>query len=266
MLFTELPLLARPLAARRHGFDAIELWWPFDSAVPSAGEVQKLVGAVNDSGVRLIALNFFAGDRAAGERGIVCRPERVHEFRDNLAVVAEIGERLGCRAFNALYGNVYAGEDPSVARRTAVANLSAAAAVVDAFGGVIVLEALSDPQPYPLRTSQDVFDVIDAVRETHDRRNLKMLADVYHLSTNGEDIDALFSHRLGDVGHVQIADAPGRHEPGTGTLPIRRYLRLLDEVGYPGWIGLEYTPSARTSDSLRWLAAEYGDDFEGRDT
>lgn len=265
MLFTELPLLSRPLAARRHGFDAIELWWPFDSAVPSGREVEEFVSAVSDAGVRLVALNFFAGDRAAGERGIVCRPERMHEFRDNLAVVAEIGERLGCRTFNALYGNIYPGEDPSVACRVAAANLAAAAAAVDDFGGVIVLEALSDPQPYPLRTSDDVIGVIDAVRETHDCRNLRMLADIYHLSTNGDDIEALFVHRLGDVGHVQIADAPGRHEPGTGTLPIQYYLRLLNEGGYPGWIGLEYMPTARTPDSLRWLAAECEDDAEVSD-
>jgi len=255
MLFTEHPLLKRPSAARACGFDGVEFWWPFESAVPQGHDVDAFVSAMDASGVRLIALNFFAGDRAAGERGIVCRPDRVHEFRANLAVVAELGQRLGCRTFNALYGNIAPGDDASAARRTAVANLDAAAAAVDQFGGVIVLEPLSDPHPYPLRTSSDVLDVITTVRQSSGCRNLKVLADIYHLATNGDDIDFLFNSRLGEIGHVQIADAPGRHEPGTGTLPIRHYLRLLDDVDYAGWIGLEYAPTGQTAESLQWMGS-----------
>jgi hydroxypyruvate isomerase len=105
ILFTELPLLERPAAAKAAGFDAVEFWWPFARAVPGEAEVDAFVSAVANAGVRLAGLNFLAGDMPAGDRGLVSWPARAREFRDNVPVVVEIGERLGCSAFNALYGN-----------------------------------------------------------------------------------------------------------------------------------------------------------------
>ena len=113
ILFTELPLHERPGAARSAGFDAVELWWPFAVAVPGDREVDALVRAIQDAGVALVGLNFFAGDMPGGDRGLVSWPDRAAEFRDNVEVTVGIGERLGCRAFNALYGNRVEGADPA---------------------------------------------------------------------------------------------------------------------------------------------------------
>src|SRR5215472_1585289 len=105
ILFTELPLLQRPNAVREAGFDTAEYWWPFTAAVPGDHEVDAFVSSLRNAGVRLVGLNFFAGDMPAGDRGLLSWPGRAAEFRDNVEVVVAIGEQLGCRAFNALYGN-----------------------------------------------------------------------------------------------------------------------------------------------------------------
>ncbi|HEV3495876.1 MAG TPA: TIM barrel protein, partial [Actinomycetes bacterium] len=126
ILFTELPLLERPAAARTAGFGAVELWWPFPRAVPSDAEVEALVRSVTDAGVRLVGLNFFAGDLAVGDRGLVSWPGRAAEFRDNLEATVGIGERLGCRAFNALYGNRVEGADPAAQDELATEHLAMA--------------------------------------------------------------------------------------------------------------------------------------------
>jgi hydroxypyruvate isomerase len=105
MLFTELPLLERPAAAAAEGFDAVEFWWPFDRAVPADKDVDAFVAAVEDAGVQLVGLNTFAGNMLGGDRGLVSWPARSSEFRDNIDVTVSLGSRLGCRAFNALYGN-----------------------------------------------------------------------------------------------------------------------------------------------------------------
>src|SRR5215203_6462629 len=126
ILFSVLPLLERPASARQAGFDAVEFWWPFATAVPSDREVDEFVRAVGDAGVRLVGLNFFAGDMPGGDRGLVSWPARSGEFRDNVEVTIGIGERLGCRAFNALYGNRVDGADPAAQDDLAVENLAIA--------------------------------------------------------------------------------------------------------------------------------------------
>ena len=127
ILFTELPLLERPAAAKQAGFDAVEFWWPWPVAVPSDAEVDAFVGAVTDAGVQLVGLNFFAGDMPGGDRGLVSWPARSTEFRDNIDVTIGIGERLGCRAFNALYGNRVDDARPTSRTRSPAENLALAA-------------------------------------------------------------------------------------------------------------------------------------------
>ena len=148
ILFTELPLLDRPQAAKDAGFDAVEFWWPWSVAVPTDAEIAQFVTAINDAGVSLVGLNFFAGDMPGGDRGLVSWPARSAEFRDNIDVTLGVGEQLGCRAFNALYGNRVAGADPRDQDDLAVQNLARAAALLD---GTVVLEPLSGADRYPLR-------------------------------------------------------------------------------------------------------------------
>jgi len=256
ILFTELPLLERPAAAREAGFEAVEFWWPFAGAVPADRDVDAFVAAVRDSGVQLVGLNFFAGAMTAGDRGLVSWPARSREFRDNVAVVAAIGAATGCRAFNALYGNRVDDADDAAQDELGTENLALAAGAVASIGGTVLVEAVSGPQPYPLRTAADAIAAIDRVRRQGGVENVSFLADLYHLSVNGDDLDRVVTSYPGRIGHVQIADAPGRHEPGTGTLDLDRYLGLLERGGYRGWVGLEYVPSGASADSFGWLPRE----------
>jgi hydroxypyruvate isomerase len=256
ILFTELPLLERPAAAKEAGFDAVEFWWPFAVAVPADGEVEAFVRAVGDAGVRLVGLNFFAGDMPGGDRGLVSWPARSGEFRDNVEVTVGIGERLGCRAFNALYGNRVEGADPAAQDDLAVENLAFAGRAAARIGGAALVEPVSGAPRYPLRTAADAVGVIDRVAGETGVGNLGFLCDLYHLAVNGDDLDRVITTYGDRVAHVQIADAPGRHEPGTGTLDLDRYLGALTAAGYRGWVGLEYVPSRTSADSFAWLPRE----------
>jgi len=253
ILFTELPILERPAAARAAGFDAVEFWWPFATAAPADDEVEHFVSAVQDAGVRLVGLNFFAGDMPAGDRGLVSWPARSAEFVDNLDVAVGIGERLGTVAFNALYGNRVDGTAAREQDELAEQNLALAASAAARIGAVILLEPVSGAPRYPLLTAHDVVAVIERVERAGDSDNLRLLADLYHLTVNGDDVTAALTRYAGRVGHVQIADAPGRHEPGTGSIPLEGHLTALAAAGYTGWVGLEYVPSTTTEASLAWL-------------
>jgi hydroxypyruvate isomerase len=253
ILFTELPVLERPAAARQAGFGAVESWWPFDDAVPDDRAVDAFVAAIRDAGVQLVGLNFAAGDMPGGDRGLVSWAARSNEFRDNVDVTVGIGEQLGCRAFNALYGNRI---DDSTAEQQddlAVQNLALAAGAAGRIGGVVLVEPVSGAPRYPLRTASDVVVVIDRVHRAAGTENLLLLCDLYHLAVNGDDVDAAIDRYADRVGHVQIADAPGRNEPGTGELPLDRWLDALARAGYDGWVALEYKPSGTTVDSFGWL-------------
>jgi len=252
ILFTELPLLQRPAAAKAAGFDAVEFWWPFATAVPSDDEVDNFISAVQDAGVALVGLNFFAGDMPGGDRGLVSWPARSAEFRDNIPVVAAIGQRLGCTAFNALYGNRVSDATPEQQDDLAIENLTLAAKAAAPIGGTILVEPVSGPKSYPLRTAGDVVAVLDRVQAS----NVGLLCDLFHLANNGDDIDAALAAYGGRIAHVQIADHPGRGEPGSGTLDLDRYLNTIQGLGYSGHVSLEYVPTTTTIDSLRWLRQE----------
>ena len=256
ILFTELPLLERPAAAKAAGFDGVELWWPWPEAVPSDRDVDGLVRAVEDAGVQLVGLNFFAGDMPAGDRGLVSWPGREQEVRDNVDVTIGIGERLRCRAFIALYGNRVDGVAAAEHDDLAAQNLAHAGAAAARIGGTVLIEPVSGAPRYPLLTAADALVVIDRVRKTAGADNLGLLADLYHLAVNGDDVDRVIADHAHRVAHVQIADAPGRNEPGSGNLPLLRQLADLEAAGYRGWVGLEYKPSGASADSFGWVARE----------
>ncbi|MBF6172036.1 hydroxypyruvate isomerase family protein [Nocardia blacklockiae] len=253
ILFTELPLLDRPAAARAAGADAVEFWWPFATATPDDAEVEEFVRAVEQAGVRLVGLNLFAGDMPGGDRGLVSWPGREQEFADSVAVAARIGDRLGCRAFNALYGNRIDGVDPAAQDDLAVRNLAFAARALAGIGGTVLLEPVSGIAAYPLKSAADVVGVLDRVRAAQGAANLGLLADLYHLATNGDDLDKVVERYADRIAHVQIADAPGRHEPGTGALDLFGYVGKLAAAGYRGHVAAEYVPTGASADSLAWL-------------
>ena len=256
ILFTELPLLERPAAAKQAGFDAVEFWWPWPVAVPGGAEVDRFVTAIADAGVQMVGLNFAAGDMRSGDRGLVSWPARSSEFRDNVDVAVGIGERLGCRAFNALYGNRV--EDASVPEQDELAaeNLAIAARAAERIDGTVLVEPLSGAPRYPLRTARDVLAVVDRAAASGAVDNIRLLLDVYHLAVNGDDINAAIAAAAGRIGHVQIADAPGRHQPGTGDLDVGGCLERISATGYDGWVALEYQPSGPSAESFAWLPRE----------
>ncbi|GAB2911464.1 hydroxypyruvate isomerase family protein [Nonomuraea fastidiosa] len=233
ILFTGLPLLERPAAAAKAGFGAVELWWPFGGPDPSGAELAALRAAVEDAGVRLVALNFDAGDMAAGERGLLARPGGSARFQANVDAAVRLAGELGCTVLNALYGN-----DPGTDRDLAVANLRRAADAAADIGATVVVEALNGHENphYPITSSAAAFELIGQV----DRPNVAFLADLYHLHRMGEDVLALIDRHAGAFGHVQIADDPGRGAPGSGRMPYGEIFERLAAAGYRGHVGLEY--------------------------
>jgi hydroxypyruvate isomerase len=256
ILFTELPLLERPAAAAGEGFDAVEFWWPFDTAVPAEKDVDAFAAAIQDAGVQLVGLNFFAGNMPGGDRGLVSWPARSAEFRDNVDVAVGLGSRLGCRAFNALYGNRVDEASAQEQDELGAENLALAAKAAAGAGAVVLVEPVSGAPRYPLRTAADAIAVMDRVQRESGADNLRLLFDIYHLATNGDDVDRALDAHADRIGHAQIADSPGRHEPGTGSLDIAGRLDRLYATGYSGYVGLEYVPSAASADSFGWVPRE----------
>jgi hydroxypyruvate isomerase len=253
MLFTERPLLERPAAAKAAGFDAVEFWWPWpDQPVPADADVDAFVRSVRDAGVQLVGLNFFAGDLAGPDCGVLSIPSRSREFTDNIPVTVGIGAQLGVSAFNALYGNRVDDATPPEQDELARQNLGAAADAAAGIGASVLVEAVSGPKPYPLRSADDAAAVVHDVRVAG-HPNVAFLCDLFHLANNGTDLDEAIAKHADITGHVQIADCPGRGEPGSGALEIDRYLSELAARGYAGWIGLEYKPTTDTETSLGWL-------------
>ncbi|MEU9284378.1 TIM barrel protein [Streptomyces sp. NPDC048275] len=261
ILFTELPLLERPAAAAEAGFTAVELWWPWvDSPTPERPGLDALKQAIEDAGVQLTGLNFYAGQLPGPDRGALSIPGVESErFRANIDVAADFAGALGCKALNALYGNRVDGVDPTEQDALALENLALAARAADRIGAVLLIETLNKPESprYPLVTAPAGIAVVDKVNEATGLGNAKFLMDLYHLSMNGEDLSSIIERYTARTGHVQIADNPGRGAPGTGTLPLEDLLDQLAKAGYEGWVGLEYKPGDRPSaESFDWLPHE----------
>ena len=251
MLFTELPLLDRPAAARAEGFDEIEMWWPFDGrATPSPAEVDRLVESVLSSGTTLTAMNLYAGTMSRGDRGVLSHPAHVEEFHASLDTALAIARRLGTRLFNAPYGLRLAGLPESQQRQTALQNLAHAAARLREVGGTVLVEPLSSPPDYPLRSATDATELIDAVRTLTGHPDVGLLLDQFHLDSNGHD-PVPDTPTLGYVRHVQVAEPPHRGEPGSGAGRVPSFVADLVASGYRGAVALEYQPTTTTVESLR---------------
>jgi hydroxypyruvate isomerase len=256
LMFKEVPLLERFAAAAHAGFRSVEMWWPFESASPSDGEVDELIVAIEKAEVRLTGLNFFAGNMTAGERGIVSRLDRRAEFATNVDVVARIAKRTGCSGFNALYGQRQPGVSESEEQALAVDNLILATQRLEPLGGTILIEPLSRGLngAYPIESASDAAVVIAAVREGSGSDNIALLFDTFHLANNDEDLVAVIREHHDLIGHVQLADAPGRGEPGTGSINFAAVFEALVERKYRGLIACEYAPTVPTEESLGWVA------------
>lgn len=254
LLFTELPLLERPAAAAAAGFQTIESWWPFSSAVPEAAEVERFITAVNSSGASLCALNFFAGDMPAGDRGLACNPSRQKELEDSTEVLLTIARQTGCKRFNLLYGQIDPAIDLQVQHECAARAIALAAGKVGAIGGTILIEALASGLNgnYPLCTAQQVVDLLTGPLDGIG--NVKFLFDTFHLASNGVDLEDAVRKFRSHIAHVQIADCPGRGQPGTGNLAIGEVIGALEQAGYEWYFACEYRPVGGTVESLGWIS------------
>ncbi len=253
ILFTELPLTARPRAARAAGFGGVEFWWPWPEMTPPDAAADAFVASIADAGVELVSLNFHAGDMAAGERGIVSDPAKAVLFRENVSACAEIAGRTGCRRLNAAYGRRLPGVAPQEQDAVALENLRTAADAAATVGASVLVEAINsvDVPGFPVDTSAKAMRVIAEVGAP----NVGFLADLYHLAKMGEDVADVLDRYQDRTAHVQVADPPGRGAPGTGTLDFEPLFKTLADHGYEGWVGLEYRPAdpADSASSFGWL-------------
>ncbi|MBB4926654.1 hydroxypyruvate isomerase [Kitasatospora kifunensis] len=259
ILFSELPLLERPAAAAAAGFTAAELWWPFGTeTTPSEGELTALRKAFGDAGLQLTGLNVL-DDLTVGAKGTASVPAERERFRANLPVATALAQSLGAGALNALYGNRVEGVPAAEQDALALENLTLAAQAAHSIGAILLIEALNrvDAPDYPLHTAKAAVEVVDRINAATGLGNAKFLCDFYHLAVNGEDLAAVIDDYADRIGHVQIADNPGRNEPGTGRLDFEDLLGRLTAAGYTGRIGLEYKPAGGVSaDSFGWLPRE----------
>ena len=261
LLYAGLPVLERFRAAAAAGFDLVESWWPFDTASPSNEEVDGLLRAIEEAGVRLVALNLYAGDMAAGERGVLSHPGREVDLQRSLPTTVRIAQRTGCSHFNALYGLRIRGVSDEAALDVAMTNLSRTAAALD--GGTLLLEPLSSAANagYPLESLADA-ERVRAHAAAHGIDSIGLLFDSFHLASNGLDLEKEIRTHAAHIAHVQLADNPGRGAPGTGEIDFSAVLRTLSDIGYSGRIAAEYAPGEQTV-SARALKAALGLEREG---
>jgi hydroxypyruvate isomerase len=247
MLFNEVDFLDRFDAAAQAGFKGVEYLFPY--AYPK----EELAERLARHGLVQVLHNLPAGDWAGGERGIACHPDRVGEFQDGVGRAIDYARALGCPQVNCLAGIAPAGVDPERLRATFASNLRFAADALQAAGIRLLIEPINTydiPGFYLCRTRQ----ALDVIRDTGST-NVFLQYDVYHMQRmEGELANTIKAH-LPQIAHLQIADNPGRNEPGTGEINYRFLFGFLDAIGYGGWIGCEYKPKGRTVDGLGWRAA-----------
>jgi len=247
MLFAEHPLKERFHAAAEAGFTAVEIQFPY--SIPAA----ELAGLLDCYGLRLVLHNFPAGDWPAGERGLAILPDRIAEFRASVDQALDYARQTGCSRLNCLSGITPAALDERPLYDTFIANLGYAADRLADHGVTLLIEPINniDMPGFFLNRMSQALDVLDRVN--HD--NLRILFDVYHMHIMGEDILSTLDAYGQTIGHVQIADHPGRHEPGSGGIPFADIFARLDAIGYDGWIGCEYHPQDTTLAGLTWCTA-----------
>lgn len=245
MLFTEAPFLDRFDVAARAGFSAVEFLFPYDY------EASQIAARLQRNALELVLFNLPPGDWNGGERGISIFPDRRDEFRAGVATAVDYAKSLGCKKLHCLAGVAPSEGDSAQMLETYVDNLRYAAGALRAIGATLLIEPINtrDIPNYYLTSCQQARDVIERVGAP----NLRLQFDAYHTHMMGGSAADLAAANFDIIQHVQIADAPGRREPGTGVINFASLFRRLEALGYEGWIGCEYRPSSSTVESLSWL-------------
>jgi len=245
MLFNEVPFLERFAAAKAAGFEAVEYLFPY------AYDKNELAGLLKTHGLKQVLHNLPAGNWDAGERGIACHPGRVEEFRAGVDQAIAYATALGCPQVNCLAGKVPAGVSRDEAHATFVANLKFAADKLKAAGLKLLIEPINsyDIPGFFLNYTAQAAAILDEVGSD----NLYIQYDLYHAQRMEGELAATVQKYLPRIAHVQLADNPGRNEPGTGEMNYPFLFRHLDAIGYTGWIGCEYKPKTTTVEGLGWI-------------
>jgi hydroxypyruvate isomerase len=250
MLFGEHEFLDRFDAAARAGFRAVEYVGPYDHP-PEA-----VAARLKTNGLEQALFNLPAGDWAAGERGIAILPDRIGEFRKGVETAITYAKALGCGQVNCLAGIAPAGVASAELENIFVENLKSAADRLEKAGIKLLVEAINtrDIPGFFLSTSKQALAILDRVGSN----NLYFQYDIYHMQVMEGDLARTIEANLDRIAHIQIADNPGRHEPGTGEINYPFLYDHLDRIGYAGWVGAEYKPKAGTEAGLGWFKALTG--------
>lgn len=246
ILYKEYPFVERFSRVKADGFTAVEFWWP------SGEDLGAVESAVRESGLETVLINFDAGDMPAGDRGLVSDPKRQKEFRENVPVALGLADRLGCKKLNALLGVRVSGLDLDAQLSVARENIAFAAEQAAKQGATIMVEAVNTIEngPYLIHTTQEAADFVQSVGQP----NVKLQYDVYHMQRMEGNLVANIQEHFGEIAHIQIADSPGRGEPGTGEIHYPYIFQKLEELKYEGYIGLEYKPATgKTEESFAWV-------------
>ena len=244
MLFNEVPFLDRFAAAKKAGFGGVEYLFPYDF------EKGVLAEQLHQYGLTQMLHNLPAGNWGAGERGIAILPNRVAEFRDGVSRAVEYAKALDCRQVNCLAGIAPEGADPAKLRAVFVENLRYAADALAKHNIKLLIEPINtrDIPGFFLNGTEQAIQIISEVGS----ENLFVQYDIYHMQIMEGDLAMTMKKHLDRIAHIQLADNPGRNEPGTGEINYPFLFRTLDEIGYRGWIGCEYKPKTTTLEGLGW--------------
>ncbi|MEY4884190.1 MAG: hypothetical protein RIS34_2044 [Pseudomonadota bacterium] len=247
MLFNEVPFMARFAAAKAAGFEAVEYLFPY----PYPKE--ELVQALKTNGLKQVLHNLPAGNWEAGDRGLACDPARVDEFRTGVALGIEYAQALGCPQVNCLAGKLPVGVSTAQARTTFVANLKFAASQLQGAGIRLLIEPINhfDIPGFFLNRTDQAVAILDDVGSD----NLFIQYDIYHAQRMEGELGNTLKTHLARIAHIQLADNPGRFEPGTGEINYAWLFKHIAAIGYTGWIGCEYKPKTNTVDGLGWIKA-----------
>ena len=245
LLFPQMPFLDRFDAAAKAGFRYVEYQVPY-----AFGSAQQVAERARAAGVEVVLHNLPVGDSAKGDRGLGCQPSRVSEFREGVERAIGYAKAVGCPRLNCLAGVAPAGVPREKLRETLIENLRYAAGKLKAAGLTLLTEP-ANPRTVPgffLNTSREGIEVIDAAGAD----NLKLQYDIFHMQIVEGDLAKTIERLLPRIGHMQLADVPGRNEPGTGEINFGFLLPEIDRLGYRGWIGCEYNPRGDTAQGLEW--------------
>lgn len=245
MLYTELDFMDRFAAAAQSGFTGVEYLFPYDYPT------EEIKAQLDSNGLTQVLFNLPAGDWANGDRGIAIFPERIEEFRAGVDRAIAYAKVLGNTQVNCLAGIMPQGADESACERTFIENLRYAAEKLEAAGIRLVMEMINtrDIPRFYLNTTRQAL----AIHEKVGHANLFLQYDIYHMQIMEGDLARTLEDNLSLINHVQLADNPGRHEPGTGEINYRFLFEHLDRINYQGWIGCEYKPATTTEAGLGWM-------------